>query len=110
MAFGSQYAHPPAGPWGLKTHRVLLLVILVPVVIAAHALGAVTVSDLAHGVVAADQPISFATGGVVLIVVVAKVTHLAAVGAVGRRVLSSRTSDEAVAGRGRPLQPETDGQ
>ena len=106
--FGSQRAHPPAGPWGLKTHRVLLLAILVPVVIAAHALGAVTVSDLAHGLAPADQPVSFAVGGFVLIVVMAKLTHLVAFGAGLLRVreLLNRLRRRA----GRPLHPETDGQ
>jgi len=92
----------------VKTHRVLLLVILVPVVIAAHALGAVTVSDLAHGVVSADQPVSYAVGGFVLIVV-AKLTHLTAVGAVGAgllRALLNRLPRRA----GRPLHPDTDGE
>jgi hypothetical protein len=71
----------------MKTHRVLLLVILVAVVVAAHAVGAVTLSEVGHGVLASDQPISFAVGGLVLIVVVAKLTHLVGFGAFGAGVL-----------------------
>ena len=60
----------------MKPSRVWLLLIVVPLVVAAHVLGAFTFSATAHGVLASDQLGSIALGGVLLIVLMAKLAHL----------------------------------
>ena len=78
--------HSPAVVWHLlqrKGGRVWLLLIVLPLFVAVHALGAVTFSELGHGAVVFDQRTSLGLGGFFALVVIAKVWHLAGFAGVG---------------------------
>lgn len=109
MRMGFRNIAPTSDRPPVKTHRVLALLVLVPIVVAAHALGAVTLSDLGHGGLPSGQPVSFALGGLLLIALIAKVMHLVGIGALGaglhrlRKFLTNRRRAAV-----RPLKAETD--
>jgi hypothetical protein len=95
----------------MKTHRVLLVIMLVALVVGAHALGAVAVAEVGSGGVAYGQPVTFAVVGLVLVAAVAKVTHLVAFGAFGAGFLSLRQLLSKLRGSaGRPPHAKIDGQ
>src|SRR5690349_10336789 len=52
----------------MKTHRLWLLLIAAPIVLAVHAVGVLTVSDMGHAILGSDQRVSFAIGGFLVIV------------------------------------------
>jgi hypothetical protein len=74
-----------------KASRVWLLLIVVPLVVAAHVLGAFTLSATAHGVLASDQLASIVLGGVLLTVMVKMLAHVAGFGAGALRLRAFAT-------------------
>lgn len=83
----------PHGQWRvpeMKAHRLWVLLIVAPVVVAAHALGVFTLSEVGHGGLVSDQRISLAIGGFLVIAVIAKLFHVGGLGALGAGVFRLR--------------------
>jgi hypothetical protein len=93
MRSDPQHSRRPHAHWRLpdiNAHRLWALLIVGPVVVAVHALGVFTLSEVGHGGMLSDQRISLAIGGFVVIAVFAKLFHVAGLGALGAGVLRLR--------------------